>query len=309
MDAVRGASTSLLLEEEDVQKERLLGSGGFGAVWQVRRRDGSCCIAKVAEPKRNTEEARRMSRDMLNHEYQMLLHCSGIDGVPQLLGRARIDGAPAILLEHIAGTTWRAALRKPCKSSRQFLRHAVTLSHTLACLHARGIVHGDMKPENVLLGRPAGTNEKSRSFLTDFGMAHKAGEHPFCPGGTLGTRGYIDPRMIERAEERDAGSDVYGFGAMAFEGYTSSPFFTSDDWTEALLLRRRCDDGTVPHDEFVAWYGDMLTARSDLFHTVPDRVPAVEELIVAILRYPTRTHPRPSATEVALRLLECLVDM
>lgn len=306
-DATRLAWQELLVEG-DVHLEHRVGQGGFGDVWRAIGPGGKRCIAKLPRVFPEDTRKNRDSIRMLEHEKSMLIAAAGIEGIPQLHGSTIIDGGPALILEHIDGLTWRTIFRRPCGEQRQFLKHAVSLSHTLACLHTRGIIHGDIKPDNILLGT-IDRDPRPRSYLVDFGMAHYRDMQPLFPGGTVGTRGYVDPRMIGRAEERDAGSDVYSFGSMAYEGYTGFPFFSKADWNTAMLLRHHNDNGVPDTEEFSAWYDDLLCERMQVFTSLKDRVPEVESVIEDILRFPRADKPRPSATQVALRLLECLAEM
>ena len=120
-----------------------------------------------------------------------------------------IDSRRYISLEYVAGADlgtvlrWTGGLRK-----KGIVRLAREICAGLAAVHEAGIVHGDLKPANVLLDR------SGRVKLTDFGLARVAAG----PAGQLGgTPAYMAPELFDRNMEPDARSDIYALGVMLYE--------------------------------------------------------------------------------------------
>src|SRR5580658_9510223 len=133
------------------------------------------------------------------------------------------SGAP-IVMELIDGVSLREVLTRQGQTTAEAA--LVVLQGSLlglAAAHARGVVHRDYKPENVLVDGTGG------SKLTDFGIAARAGDRPI-PAGTLA---YAPPEQFGGGPASPAG-DVYAATATFYECLAGRPPFTGDT-TEALL--------------------------------------------------------------------------
>ena len=94
----------------------------------------------------------------------------------------------------------------------------------LDAAHARGLVHRDVKPANVLLGG------EDHAYLTDFGLTKRLPRRrprPTHAGGWVGTLGYVAPEQI-RGERVDARADVYALGCVLFHALTGGPPYQRD---------------------------------------------------------------------------------
>jgi hypothetical protein len=117
------------------------------------------------------------------------------------------------------------------------------VADALAAAHAVGIVHRDVKPDNVLLSRPSAAGPVVK--LTDFGIAHTATAPALTATHVLtGTPAYFAPETA-RGEGTDARSDVYSLGATLFAAVEGSPPFGSDTGN-VLALLARIGRGGVP---------------------------------------------------------------
>jgi serine/threonine protein kinase len=139
------------------------------------------------------------------------------------------EGARAVAMEWIAGGTLRQRLREhPAGLPAAELRAtARSLLDALAHVHAAGIVHGDLKPSNLLLRAPG------EVVLADFGAAEltggagRAGRAPATPGGA-GTPLYFAPEQFQGAPSSQA-ADLYAVGAILWEAATGRPLRSHAD--------------------------------------------------------------------------------
>ena len=177
---------------------------------------------------RFNREARAAAR--LSHPAVVAVYDQGTD-----------DGHVFLVMEYVAGTTLREVLRE---RGRLTPGEAVAImDHVLAALgaaHTAGLIHRDVKPENVLV-TPDG-----RVKVADFGLARAvAGATVTRDDSTLlGTAAYISPEQV-RDGTADARSDVYAAGVMFFELLTGGPPFTGES-PIAVAYSHLSDDVPAP---------------------------------------------------------------
>jgi serine/threonine protein kinase len=119
------------------------------------------------------------------------------------------------------------------------VRIARDIAAALGFAHARGVIHRDLKPDNVLL-RSDGT-----AVLTDFGIARAVSGYVASTGVnmTIGTPHYLSPEQAQ-GRPMDQRSDLYSLGVTLFRAATGDVPFTSDDWFE--LARMHVEDPPPP---------------------------------------------------------------
>jgi serine/threonine protein kinase len=193
----------------------MLGAGGMAQVYRARDRVLRRTVAvKVLSPPydQDPELVARFGREAraaaaLSHPNIVAIYDSGADGDLHYL-----------VMEHMEGETLAALLRRegPLAPGRAALV-AHQVCQALAAAHARGLVHRDVKPGNLLLSS-AGLVK-----VTDFGIAKAMATPTLTGDGTLlGTAAYLSP---EQAQGRpvDARSDLYALGCMLHELLTGTP--------------------------------------------------------------------------------------
>jgi serine/threonine-protein kinase len=140
----------------------------------------------------------------------------------------RKDGSPFLVIELLVGESLGERVRRERMVTQPFaLTVARQVASALAAAHAAGIIHRDVKPDNVFLSDdPSG---EPRVKLMDFGMA-KLREGPVTQVGlTLGTLPYMAPEQA-LADPLDGRTDIYAFGVMLFRMLTGKlPFDTNND--------------------------------------------------------------------------------
>ena len=192
--------------------------GGMGEVWRARdTRLGRIVAVKVLRPQ---FADRPEFRDLLRWEGRQagqLPH----PGVVQV--RDYDDGSassvPYLVMEYVEGPSLAAVLTaEGTLSPRHVLGLIAQAAEALACAHAAGIVHCDMKPANVLV-------DGGRVKIADFGIAQAAGAVRVTQAGLVtGTPGYLSPEQVAGLPATPA-SDLYGLGMIAYECLTGRPPF------------------------------------------------------------------------------------
>ncbi|MFZ5479462.1 MAG: protein kinase domain-containing protein, partial [Myxococcota bacterium] len=216
-----------------VRLTRLLGEGGMGRVWAGEHRDtGDPVAVKVLHAALLSPE----TRALFEAEARAVARLDH-PGVVRVLAASRLDageaamlaleaGTPAIVMERVDagaldpyGPAWR------WEGARDLL---LALLDALAHAHARGVLHLDVKPSNVLVARDGAAR------LVDFGLAGMVG---VLEGHVLGTPAYMAP---EQTLGRDLGpwTDLYAVGVTAWELVTGARPFADPDVGTLLALQR-----------------------------------------------------------------------
>jgi hypothetical protein len=187
-----------------------LGSGGFGTVYAAHdeRLDRPVAVKVIPAdgpaPERGTREALAAAR--LDHPGIVGVFDAGEDGQARFL-----------VSELVQGRTLDRLAAGGELSDRDVLRVGLALADALAHAHERGVIHRDVKPQNVIVpDRPR--SARSAAKLTDFGVAHLAGDEPLTrTGDVVGTLAYMAPEQAagQRVDER---ADLYSLALVLYEG-------------------------------------------------------------------------------------------
>jgi serine/threonine protein kinase/tetratricopeptide (TPR) repeat protein len=218
-----------------------LGVGGMGEVYLAHddKLDRPVAI-KVLSPelagdrdrlRRFHQEARTVSS--LNHPHILVVHDFG-----------ELDGRPFMVMEFVEGETLRRRLGRGALPTREALDIATQVAGALAAAHARGLVHRDVKPENVMV-RPDGYVK-----VLDFGVAKLLGEDPASVAGDgtsrtqagvlVGTPRYMSPEQA-RGAGVDARTDVWSLGAVIYEMLAGRPPFDLDTPADTIAAILNAD--------------------------------------------------------------------
>ena len=202
--------------------ERELGRGGMAVVLLARDVKHDRLVAlKMLRPELNAAVDReRMLREIrvtarLQHPHVLPLHDSG-EHAGQLF----------YVMPYVAGETLRTRLQRdgalPVSTA---LRLAGQMADALAHAHRHGIVHRDVKPENVLLSGE--DDAELHAIVADFGIVHlvagAAADRLTMPHFALGTPAYMSPEQIVGDADIDARSDVFALGCVLFEMLAGRP--------------------------------------------------------------------------------------
>jgi eukaryotic-like serine/threonine-protein kinase len=258
-----------------------LGAGGFGTVYAARdERLGRPVAVKVipaggVAPERAQREARAVAR--LDHDAIVALFDAGEDEDSRYLVSELVEGRTLAQLE-AAGEL----------SDRDVLRVGLALADALAHAHERGVIHRDVKPQNVIVP-DAPTSRRGAAKLTDFGVAHLAGEDALTrTGDVVGTLAYMAP---EQAAGRavDEHADLYALALVLYEALAGenpvkagSPTATARRIGTVLppLGRRRADlprDLCAALDRAIAPNPEQRGELDDLFDALADALGEVSD--------------------------------
>jgi len=214
-----GATASTRVEAGRVFGERyrvlsLLGSGGMGQVFRVAdQTSGQTLALKVLRPL-DSDDSDRVRR--FQREIQILTRIRH-PAVLRILDWGTSPTGLFFVTELVDGEDLKLAIRKrgPWPAAETAVLGA-TLADALAAAHAQGVVHRDVKPNNVMLARDGSVR------LLDFGLARGSGIDVTTltrTGTMLGTPGYMSPEQFD-AHGVDERSDLYSLGVVLFEMLT-----------------------------------------------------------------------------------------
>ena len=197
---------------------RLLGQGGFGAVFKGERLSDHRPVAlKIARPD-NASAGESLLREVA------ALSALGPPAVPEVFENSSLaDDTRWVAMELVDAPTL-AERMTACEpiSGAEFQRLALQILAPIEAAHQRGLVHCDLKPENIFDCGELGTR------LFDFGLVRLAGEahaETTSEEAPAGTPEYMSPEQCEGRSDIDARSDVYAAGAIFYELLTGAPPF------------------------------------------------------------------------------------
>lgn len=210
--------------------ESLLGEGGMGAVYRALDTElGRTVALKLVRPElaANPQTMQRFKQELLlasriSHKNILRIHD---------LGDA--NGVKFITMAFVEGTDLARLLERERLPFERALRLARQLCAALEAAHAEGVVHRDLKPQNILI------DAADNLYVSDFGLA-KSLEAEISmgtrTGQILGTPRYMSPEQVE-AKDVDHRADLYAFGLIAYEMFTGELPFRGDSAMQLMYQR------------------------------------------------------------------------
>lgn len=203
--------------------ERRVSAGGMSAVFRaVDARIGGVVAIKVLYGRDAGEHKERLYR-----EARILEKLSHPGIVKHVAHGETEDGMPFLAMEWIVGETLGKRLSRIGLTMGESVKMVTRIAETLAVAHAKGIIHRDIKPGNLLLR----DTDFDRPALIDFGIARMGlGASAITNTGVmLGTLGYMAPEQARGTKQLDARADVFALGSVLFKCITGMPAFAGDD--------------------------------------------------------------------------------
>lgn len=199
-----------------------IGRGGMGVVYKAQDNElGRTVALKMISPsvlsdadttQRFIQEAKTAAS--LNHP-----------NIVKIFDVVSFQEKTCICMEYVEGASLRKAIEQTGKLQESWLvKIALQVCEALCEAHTKGIIHRDIKPDNILLTKDVHVK------VTDFGIAKIAGKalHLTADGKAMGTLAYASPEQLRR-EEPDARSDIYSLGATLYEALAGKPPFYQGD--------------------------------------------------------------------------------
>jgi serine/threonine protein kinase len=280
-----------------------LGHGGMGSVFRAERLHIGDEVAvkllhrDLVREKHALERFRREARTaaMIRHPNVVSIHDFN-DGT----GEA---GEAYIVMELVQGVSLGKLLRR---EGRMPARRAVHLMQGICAgvgvAHRRGLLHRDLKPDNVIVVPPSHEGDEETAKVVDFGLAKvrdvTASGALTQTGTVLGTLYYMSPEQCSAAE-LDARADVYSLGAMLYEMLTGNPPFRANSL--AGLISQHLHEQPPPFPEFLqvppAIQSVCLRALAKNRNDRPPDAIAFGRDLTKALAAPIHYQPPPSSTK------------
>src|SRR3989441_92188 len=286
-----------------------IGEGGMGEVWRARDTKLGRDVAIKVLPAAFSENSERLRR------FEQEAQAAGALNHPNILVIFHIgthQSAPYIASELLEGETVRERMAGAALPQRKALDYALQIARGLAAAHEKGIVHRDIKPDNIFV-----TND-GRIKILDFGLAKLTGasdgiqpqsEVPTRrvdtdPGTVVGTMGYMSPEQL-KGQSADHRSDIFSFGAILYEMLSGKRAFRGDSMAETMSAILREDPPDLSETNIAVSPALERVVRhcleknpAERFHSARDLAFAIENLSgSATISGLTATMPTITATE------------
>ncbi|WP_164873213.1 serine/threonine-protein kinase, partial [Streptomyces resistomycificus] len=259
-----------------------IGSGGMGTVWRAVDElvEREVAVKQPRLPGDPESESRQRAAHRLYREARAAArvdHPSAVSIHDVVVEEE--DGLPWIVMELVRGESMHELLQRGPLEPAEAARIGLAVLGALRAAHAVGIVHRDVKPANVLLGR------HHRVVLTDFGIAHVQGEESLTVSGEfVGSLEFIAPERMSGPGAAGPSSDLWSLGVLLYAAVEGgSPFRrTTLESTLAAILA-----ADPPEPKQAGPLGPLLVR---LLAKDPERRPGPEE-VAAVLEAAARERP------------------
>jgi eukaryotic-like serine/threonine-protein kinase len=280
--------------------ERELGRGGMAVVYLARdlKHDRPVALKVLLPELAASLGAERFQREIrlaarLQHPHILAVHDSGATS-------ARLW----FTMPYVDGESLRDRLRREGRLTvGEALRITRDAAEALQYAHEQGVIHRDVKPENLLLTRDGNT------LVADFGIARAADsdEHITKGGASMGTPAYMSPEQADGAMAVDARTDIYSLAAVLFEMLTGGPPYPGTTamsviakWLSEPVPSARAARPEVPEEVDRAIRRALSRAAGGRFGTMGEFARALQG---AEAQGRARAPARPVAAAIALALL------
>ena len=255
--------------------EALLGRGGMGVVYRAENpRLGNVVALKLLPPDLAEDES---FRERFVRESRTAASIAHPHIIP-IYDAGDAEGLLYIAMRHIEGPDLKELTRdRDNIASSRILRIGAQVASALDAAHARGLIHRDVKPANILV--EAGANGEDHAYLADFGLTKHVESRSGITGSGqfVGTIDYMAPEQIE-GRQVDARVDVYALGCVLFECLAGAPPYRRDTDVAVLWAHMRDDPPRLSEDTGLPGAVDEVFAKA-LAKDADDRFSSCGDLV------------------------------
>lgn len=272
---------------------RELGSGGMGTVWLAADE----LLGRMVAMKELRPAAGLTHADVQTHEQRALQEARSAARIQHPNAVALYEVVPAntaqdpiyLVMEFVEGNTLGQLIaRDGPMPAATVVRYGLQVLDALAAAHALGIVHRDVKPENIMI------TADGRAKLSDFGIAHTVGDPRLTKAGiVLGTQAYIAPELFNGGPITPA-VDLWSLGATLYHAAEGHGAFNRDS-SAATLRAILFEDLPVPHCD-----PSLAVAITGLLRRDPSERATIEEARASLRQVPGQW-PVPQPVSQLLR--------
>ena len=232
-----------------------LGRGAMGVVFRIRTPEGRDAALKLLVGVKEAAFAR------FDRERRLLASLGEEDGFVGLLGAGTAPEGSFLVMPFVSGGTLRQRLDAGPLDVEETISLGVSLARALGRAHERGIIHRDVKPENILF------TESGRPLVADLGLAKHF--DPQARGASQsvklttagvfkGTAGYAPPEQLEDAARVGPPADVFALGAVLYECLAGRPVFCGENPVALLASVSSGVVEPIERDDVPAWLEKLL---------------------------------------------------
>jgi len=276
-----------------------LGEGGMGVVYKAHDTKLDRAVALKFLPHHLTATADEQARFLQEARAASALNHPNVCTVYAI---EEVGEQQFIVMEFVDGNTLRH-LKPETLKLETVLSYAIQIGEALQEAHSKGIVHRDIKTDNIMV------NTKNQIKVMDFGLAKLKGSLKLTKtSSTVGTLAYMAPEQIQ-GEQVDARSDIFSFGVVLYEMLTGHTPFRGEH--EAAMVYSIVNEDPEPLEKYRTDLSPVLVnlIQRALEKSPGDRYQSAEEMVIElkrlqkkttkVVRAPSQVIPQPRASEGA----------